>query len=206
MLLYVVLVFGVTGLLSALGRLYVSAGRARTVDRLHEKALAECKWRLECIAPALGGQLVEGPALRTKEGVLELLIGRQSSNVVIDVTTFTAEVDFSHVLCVADHRDANRALRTRVVRPVDLAKPEIAAGYRVFSTDADFARSVVTRELARALRDLDEAIRARSMLRVAGGKATVVANRGLQDPAELQALHDRAAAVVALVRNPRPTA
>ncbi len=197
----ILLVLGVVGLLTTLGGIYLRIGKERSLDALRERAAAECKWRLECVAPSLEGK-VDGPTLRTAQGTIELIPSNAPASWVIDMTTFYAEVGFTQVLNVVAHQDAARSVRSKVVRPVDLEDPRVAPGHRVFSTDAEFARAVVTAELIRALGALDAAIRARTMLRTAGGVATVVALRGLSAPAELKAFHDGSAALVALLRRP----
>ncbi len=199
MLFPVLLVLGVIGLLTTLGGIYLRIGKSRSVERLRERAAAECKWRLECVAPSLDGK-VDGPTMRTAQGTIELIPSGAPSSWVIDMTTFDTEVAFTHVLNVVAHRDTDRAGRSKLVRPVDLEDPKVASGYRVFSSDADFARAVVTAELIQATRALDAAVRARTFLRTGGGRATVVALRGLSDAAELKAFHDGSAALVGLLK------
>ena len=138
----ILLVLGIVGLLTTLGGIYLRMGKERSLDGLRERAAAECKWRLECVAPSLEGK-VDGPTLRTAQGTIELIPSNAPSSWVIDMTTFDAEVGFTQVLNVVAHQDAARSVRSRVVRPVDLEDPKTASGHRVFSTDAEFARAVV---------------------------------------------------------------
>lgn len=197
----VMLLLAVMGLSTVLGGIYLAVGRTRSVARLRERAAAECKWRLECVAPSLNGK-VDGPTLTTAQGTIELIPSEAPSSWVIDMTTFEAGVGFTHVLNVVAHRDAGRAGRSKLVRPVELEDPKVASGYRLFSTDEAFTRSVVTAELIQAMGALDAAIRARTFLRTGGGRATVVALRGLSDAAELKAFHDGCAGLVALLQRP----
>lgn len=196
------LVMAVLTLLSMLGGIYLKWGRVKSLEGLAERVASESRWRLECVAASVQGRIVEGPALETDRGTIDLIASSAPSSWVIDVTRFEAAVGFTHVLNVVAHRDAARAVRSRVVRPVELEDPKVASGYRLFSTDEAFTRSVVTAEFVQAMGALDAAIRARTMLRTGGGRVSVIANRGLSDPAELKAFHDGCAGLVALLKRP----
>ncbi len=189
----------VLGLLSMLGGRYLKIGRARSLDAMRRRVSGECRCRLECMAHSVQGRLVEGPALETPEGRIELVASDAPANWVVDTTKFEAAVGFKHVLNVVSHRDADRAIRSKAVRPVEVQDPEVASGHRVFSSDETFARAVVTAGLIQAMVALDAAVRARTMLRTGGGRATVIANRGLAEPAELKAFHDGCVGLVALL-------
>lgn len=197
------LVMVVLSLLSMLGGLYLKIGRARSLEAMRRRVSGECRRRFECVAHSVQGRLVEGPALETPEGRIELIASDFPANWVVDITTFEAAIGFKHVLNVVSLRDADQAIRSRAVRPVEVQDPEVASGHRVFSSDETFARAVVTAGLIHAMRALDAAVRARTMLRTGGGRATVIANRGLAEPAELKAFHDGCVGLVALLDRPQ---
>ncbi len=188
------------GIVPVLGALYLARGRMRSLDQMRERIEGDCRCRLECVATALAGKLIDGPALQTAAGVISLRASRAPQSMVIDQTVFAAPAAGGHVLSIVGKPDSACAIRSRFIRPVPSLDPDLLAGYLVTSSDEGFARTVVTRPLLDALRSLDTRIRGRTQLRVTGGAIAIVVNRGLSTPGELLAFHEGCGEVVRLLR------
>lgn len=171
--------------------------QTRELDKGSLEAQGEIARRLQSVAPALGGTFVDGPALQTAKGKLAMLATKAPQDPAINVTKMTVTLTSPHALTVIPVEDAAKAVHAKSVHPVDGLDAGVAAAFKVFSSDADFGRRVATVELADRLRELAKSTGARPRLQVALHSATVLIERGLDKPEELQAFHDGSHAVVA---------
>jgi len=188
-------------LLVYVGRQFLrKLGRARSIDRAAEESQGTIHHRLESVALALGGSIVEGPALQTPKGRLALLATRSPQDPAIDVVKLTVPLSSPFAVTVIPVADQAKALETRTLRTVELGDPELAARYKVLSSDADFGRRIAKPELVERLKELEKAVGARARLQVAPHGATVLVERDLAEPAQLQAFHDGSVAVIEAFR------
>jgi hypothetical protein len=174
--------------------------QTQALDRGGSQAQGEIAARLHSVSEALGGRLVEGPALETSKGKLALLATRAPQDPAIDVTKLTIPLQSPYAVTVIPIEDAAKALQTKSLHPVDGIDPSVAAAFKVLSSDADFGRRVAVPELVDRLRELAKVVQARARLQVAPSGATVLVERGMTTPKELQGFHDGAALVVEAFR------
>jgi hypothetical protein len=195
MVIYLVIL----AVIPVLGALYLKIGKVRSMDRLRSRMEQEIVRRLESIASETGGTLVEGPALKTQDGVLWLLASRAPQSMAIDVAKFVAPVPTSQTLTVVPTRDAGKVM-SRGLKAVTPDDPSVASLYQVFASDETWARSVVNSTMAEKLRDVDRFAGTRFRLQIAGGKATILVQRGLVKPDELKGFHAVCLALLAVLR------
>lgn len=197
--LRMMLVIAVLVAIPVLGGLYLAIGKTRSMDRIRREAEDDVVRRLDSISSTVGGRLVEGPALETPDGLLELLASRAPQIMAIDLAKFTTMLDTSHSLIMVVIPDAGK-VPARGLQPVTPDDPSISAVYRISASDDAWARSVVNSKLVDALREVDRVTRARARLVVIKGKMTVQAQRGLAKTEEIQAFYDSCIAVVNALR------
>jgi hypothetical protein len=205
-MLIILAVIAVMGGFMTVGAVYLKVAKIRSLDRLAHDVEADVRGRLGSIADSVGGRIVEGPALKSPAGWLTLLASQAPKNLVIDVTKFTAAVGTSQLLTIAGVADAKKIIQTKNMHPVKVDDPEIGKTHLVLSSDESFARAVVTSKLIGQIQALDHAVRARTRLQMAGGRAVILATRGLSKPEEIKAFHDGCAEVIGVLTSAIPGA
>jgi len=123
---------------------------------------------------------------------------------VIDVAKFAAPIRTHHLLTVVSLPDAGKVIQNKNLHRVKPDDPEIAKEYAVFSSDEAWARAAVTSKLISRMEAVNRGVRARLRVQVAGGKAVLVALRGLADPDELRSFHDGCAGVLSELNSAIP--
>src|SRR5258706_4618925 len=87
MLLWLILIGG----LPLLGGYYLMRGKAKSLDRLKNQVDGDVAKRLESIAAAVGGSVIDGPALEVLRGQMSLVASKAPSSMVIDVAKFSGK-------------------------------------------------------------------------------------------------------------------
>lgn len=201
MLLPVVLVIVALSAFAAIGRWYLVRGKVRSLERLKRESEAEIERRLRSIPDAYNGSIVAGPALETLHGTLSLLASKAPESYLIDTAKFTAAVPGDKQLVVVRVEDLKKVMAKglKAVIPED---PDIAQTYAILASDADHGKPFARPAFIGRLRSLDQAVKGRCRLTVVRGTATLLLNRGLAKPEEIQAFFDGCVDVVAAVKQP----
>lgn len=170
--------------------------QTRDLDKAVTQAQGEIAQRLQAVAAALGGTFVEGPALQTSKGKLALMATRAPQVPEVDVTKFTAALQSPGAVTVMPIEDAAKAIQTKSLHPVEGLDAAVAGSFKVLASDPEFGRRIAVVELTDRLRALDKVAGGRVRLQIAPHGATLLVEKGLSRPEDLQAFHDGAAGVV----------
>jgi hypothetical protein len=190
-----------------IGGYYLTRGKAKSLDRLQDQVEGDVRRRLESIAAAVGGRVIDGPALETPRGQMALLASKAPASMVIDLARFSARTALEGALTVVRVEDARKIIATKNLRPVPLKDPAIAQRYVALASDETQGARRVSPAFTEKLQALETSARARCRLQVAHGLITIQAFRGMAKPEELKAFYEGSlAAVDALEAADRPPA
>jgi len=178
----------------------VKWGRVRSVQKLDTGADAEVERRLEPLAAEVGGQLIDGPALKTDHGMLVMYASKAPKDFVIDSTKFTSAVPGTQQVTIARVEDAKKVIATKGLQKLTPEDPELAKSHLYFASDEAFGRRCMDATFMGRLKALDAAVRGRCRITLARGTATVWLGRGLSAPEELRAFYDGSADLMAMLR------
>jgi hypothetical protein len=183
-------------LIPIVGGYYLARGKAKSMDRLRNQVDGDVRKRLESIAAAVGGRIVDGPALETPRGLLALLASGAPAILAIDIAKFSAKTTLEGALTVVRAEDAKKVIATKNLRPVPIKDPDVARRYLALASDETLGGRWVSPDFAGKLQALETSVRARCRLQLSHGLVMIQAFRGLSKPDELRAFYDGALAVV----------
>ena len=178
-------------LAAVVGVFLIKQAKARSLGRPQAEATDKAKERLELVAAELGGTIVEGPALQTPRGRLELYASKAPKSSVIDVAKYSAPVPGDLQLIVMRAEDAAK-VATKGLQPVPLADP----AYQAFASDPAAGTKRFSPDALAKFQALEKAARGAARLRLVHGTATVTVARGLAEAAELRDFFNGCAALV----------
>jgi hypothetical protein len=190
MLLWLILLGG----LPVLGGYYLLRGKVKSLDRLKKQVEGDVANRLASIASAVGGSVVEGPALETPRGRMSLVASKAPESMVIDLAKFAAKSSLAGAMTVVRVEDSKKVIATKNLRPL-LGHP-FEAKYHALVSDEEQGRRWLSPEFAGKLAALEGAVRARCRVQVANGTVTVLAFRGLAKAEELRSFCDGSIGVI----------
>jgi hypothetical protein len=179
-----------------IGGYYVTRGKAKSLDRLQNQVEGDVRNRLQSIADAVGGRVVDGPALETSRARLELLASGAPAIMAIDIARIKAKTPLEGALTVVRVEDAKKVIATKNLRPLSLKDPAIAQRYVALASDETRGGRWVSADFAEKLQALETSIRARCRVQLSHGTILIQAFRGMAKPEELRAFYDGALAVV----------
>lgn len=178
-------------LIPILGAFFYKQAKVRAIKRQEAEASGKAKERLSVVAGDLGGRIVDGPALETPKGRLEVYASQAPKNNVIDVTKFSAPVPRDLQLVVLRSEDAAK-VAVKGLQPVPLSGP----AYSAFSSDVELAARLFNGEVLKKFESMEAAARGRARLRLVHGTATFTLARGLAKADELRDFFNGCAAIV----------
>src|SRR5262249_43398428 len=138
-----------------IGGYYLTRGKAKSHQRLQHQVGDDVRGRLQSIAGAVGGRVIDGPALETARGQLALLASKAPAVMVIDVAKFSAKSALEGALTVVRVEDAKKIIATKNLRPVPLKDPAVAQRYVALASDETLGSRWVSAELAEKLQALE---------------------------------------------------
>ena len=178
-------------LIPIIGAFLLKQAKVRAFRRQEAEAGDKAKERLGLVVGELGGKIVDGPALETARGRLELYASKAPKSTVIDVTKFSAPVPGDLQLIVMRAEDAAK-VPSKGLQPVPLADP----AYQAFASDPAAAGKRFSPDALAKFQSVEKAARGHARLRLVHGTATVTVPRGLADAAELRDFFSGCAALV----------
>lgn len=183
-----------------LGGYYLIRGKAKSLDRLKNQVDGDVAKRLDSIAEAVGGSVIDGPALEVLRGQMSLIASKAPSSMVIDVAKFSGKTVLPGSLTVVRVEDAKKVMATKNLKV--LAEHPFSARYHVLVSDEVQERVWKSSGIAAALEALETGVRARCRLQVVHGTATIHAFRGMAKADELLAFCKGAIAVLDALDTP----
>jgi hypothetical protein len=178
-------------LIPIVGAFAMKQAKVRSYKRQEAEAQGKVKDRLVLIAGDVGGKIVEGPALETPRGRLELYASKAPKSTVIVVTKYSAPVPGDLQLIVVRAEDAAK-VPTKGLQPVPVSDP----AYKAFASDPAAGEKRFTPDALAKFLAVEKASRGPARLRMVHGTATVTLARGLAEAGELRDFFNGCAALV----------
>ena len=173
------------------GFFLMKQAKVRSFKRQEAEAGDKARERLSLVSGELDGKIVDGPALETPRGRLEVYASRAPKSSVIDVTKFSAPVPGDLQLVVMRAEDAAK-VATKGLKPVALPDPD----YQAFASDPEAGGKRFTAEALAKFQAIEKAARGSARFRLIHGTATVTLARGLSETVELREFFNGCAALV----------